>query len=149
MTDPRIITDEALTAYYQDHPDISYNDLHEDYAIAYIFGVMFEYNYDEDKPNHSEIIELINTQYESMKGKVLFREHRARLFDSLKTTKAFSSFTELRGHIASNFEYLPMSGRMSIERYGFGIDMRIGWDTHIVKWNKDVIGFTNGKFTSN
>ena len=147
MIDPRITTDAALTDYYRDHPDISYSDLHEDYAIAYIFGVMFEYNYDEEKANHEEIIKLINAQYESMKDKVLFREHRARLFDSLKTSKAFSTFTELRGYIASNFEYLPMNGRMSIERYGSGIDMRTGWDTHIVKWNNDVIGFTNGNFS--
>lgn len=148
-TDPRIITDEILTAKYAGHPDIIYSDLHEDFAIATIFGVMFEYPYDECNANADEIIRYIETQHQSMKGKVLFREHRARLFDSMKTTKPFSTLTELRGHIASNFEYLPMNGKLTIEKYGDAIDTRIGWDTHIVKWNRDVIGFTNGKFKQN
>ena len=67
MTDYRIVTDEELNRHYADHPHIRYCDVHDDFAIAYIFGIQYQFSYDEDKPNHSEIIGYITAEYDRLK----------------------------------------------------------------------------------
>ena len=145
MTDYRIVTDEELNRHYADHPHIRYCDVHDDFAIAYIFGIQYQFSYDEDKPNHSEIIGYITSEYDRLKEVTLYREHRGSLDDSMQTVIEVKSKAELREHILKVDDWAPLAGKLTIEKYGTKpLDERIGWDTHIVMWNKTVMGFTNG-----
>ncbi len=145
MTDYRIVTDEELNRHYADHPHIRYCDVHDDFAIAYIFGIQHQFSYDEDKPNHSEIIGYITAEYDRLKEVTLYREHRGSLDDSMQTVIEIKSKAELREHILKVGDWAPLAGKLTIEKYGTkSLDERIGWDTHIVVWNKTVMGFTNG-----
>ena len=145
MTDYRIVTDEELNRHYADHPHIRYCDVHDDFAIAYIFGIQHQFSYDEDKPNHSEIIGYITAEYDRLKEVTLYRDHRGSLDDSMQTVNKINSKTELREHILKVDDWAPLAGKLTIEKYGTKpFDERMGWDTHIVMWNKTVMGFTNG-----
>ena len=145
MTDYRIVTDEELNRHYTNHSHIRYCDVHDDFAIAYIFGIQYQFSYDEDKPNHSEIIGYITAEYDRLKEVTLYREHRGSLDDSMQTVIEIKSKAELREHILKVDDWAPLAGKLTIEKYGTKpLDERIGWDTHIVMWNKTVMGFTNG-----
>lgn len=145
MTDYRIVTDEELNRYYVNHQHIRYCDMHDDFAIAYIFGIQYQFSYDEDKPNHSEIIGYITAEYERLKGVTLYREHRGSLDDSMQTVIEVKSKAELREHILKVDDWASKAGKLTIKKYGTKpFDERIGWDTYIVMWNTTVMGFTNG-----
>ena len=69
----------------------------------------------------------------------------ASLDDSMQTVIEIKSKAELREHILKVDDWAPLAGKLTIEKYGTKpLDERIGWDTHIVMWNKTVMGFTNG-----
>ena len=143
MTDPRIETDEVLNKHYADHPHVKYCDLHDDYAIAYIFGVQHEYPYDEE-PNHQDLISRIDSRYEEMNSKTLFRCHRGSYEESMRTTIMVSSLAELDAHIRKEYEYIPSTSKITIKPYGDAVDSRNGWKAFIVEAKgHGVIGFTN------
>ena len=74
----------------------------------------------------------------------LFRQHRGSLISSMLTVEHFDNFEELKAHIRSINSFIYASDKIKIEKYGTGIDERIGWDTHIVSTASYVIGFTSG-----
>lgn len=143
MTDPRIETDEVLNKHYADHPHVKYCDLHDDYAIAYIFGVQHEYPYDEE-PNHQDLIARIDSRYEEMKNKTLFRYHRGDYHQSMQTTILVSSLAELDERIRKECEYILPTSKITVKPYCTTIDSRNGWESFIVEAKgHGVIGFTN------
>jgi hypothetical protein len=74
-----------------------------------------------------------------------FRWHRERLDDSMKTVVAVNSMEDLIAELKRGW---PASfndeSKVTVEKYGDGIDERIGWDTHIVMVDSGVAGMTDG-----
>lgn len=81
----------------------------------------------------------------------LFRPHRELLAESMREVREFSSREKLVNHLQRHLDTIPHHGKydankISIEKYGDGVDVRIGWDTYIVHLaGYGVLGFTNGK----
>lgn len=77
---------------------------------------------------------------------VYFRFHRGTLFDSMGTAVKVDDVDDLtRVILQKDGEFLKPGGKLSIKKYARGKDERIGWDTHIVVWDKTVIGFLSGE----
>jgi len=78
-----------------------------------------------------------------------FREHKGLLCDSIETVKEFSSKEDLVKHLQNKLDIWYVGkydlNKLIIEKYGEGIDKRIGWDTYIVYLDGyGVFGFTDG-----
>ena len=143
MTDYRNEIDNLLVEHFKGNPDVRVETAHDDYAVVIIKGLTFIKEYDEDT-RAEEYIASFQRELEDIKSKVLYREHRGSLEDSLLTTIRVSSLAELREHILKVDEWASKAGKLTVEKYGNGIDQRINWDTYIVMWNKTVMGFTDG-----
>lgn len=90
------------------------------------------------KPQYPKIPDTRNDVY--------FRFHRGSLFDSLATAVKVSSVDDLTGIILQqDGDFLKPGDELSIKKYGYGKDERIGWDTYLVTWNKSVIGSLSGE----
>ena len=63
----------------------------------------------------------------------------------MKTAIEVKSLEMLRQTIINDCEYINPEGKMNIEKYGKAVDVRIGWDTYIVTWDKQPIGFLSGE----
>lgn len=75
----------------------------------------------------------------------LYRSHREFLDDAMKTVVEVNSLKDLRAHLANTCPYADVrSDNVLVEKYGRDIDERIGWNTHIVTINGQVVGFTDG-----
>lgn len=75
-------------------------------------------------------------------ARVLAREHRATLADSMATAKEVDSFESLLARIRLTFPDTE-ADRVRIEDYGY--DARIGWHTYLVSINGlGVWGMTSG-----
>ena len=97
-----------------------------------------------------EYLSLIDTdtfprKVDLSKGQVYFRYHRGTLADAMKTAIEVKSLEMLRQTIINDCEYINPEGKMNIEKYGKAVDVRIGWDTYIVTWDKQPIGFLSGE----
>ena len=97
-----------------------------------------------------EYLSLIDTdtfprKVDLSKGQVYFRYHRGTLADAMKTAIEVKSLEILRQTIIKDCEYINPEGKMNIEKYGKAVDVRIGWDTYIVTWDKQPIGFLSGE----
>lgn len=80
---------------------------------------------------------------------VLYRPHRGMLADAMKEVAEVADFAALVAHMRGEYPFypedqLPTESTVTVEKYGTGIDERIGWDTHIVLVNGQAWGFTNG-----
>jgi len=81
---------------------------------------------------------------------MMFRPQRGSLHDAMKEAVQLPDRAALIAHlqaIHSGFEEGPVIAdeTVRVEKYGRGIDTRIGWDTHIVMidgWGP--AGFTDG-----
>ena len=78
-----------------------------------------------------------------------FREHRSLLVDSMETVKEFDGKKDLIEHLQKDLDRWGVGkydlSEITIEKYGNGIDDRIGWDTYIVHLEGyGVLGFTDG-----
>lgn len=64
----------------------------------------------------------------------------------MKTVREFTSAQTFFAHILNQaYSYgIRVIHDVQIEKYGEGIDERIGWDTHIVTVNGQAMGFTDG-----
>jgi hypothetical protein len=73
-----------------------------------------------------------------------FRFHRGSLEDSLATVVEVGSMAELRAVIEKEWGLICPTGDepLSVEPYGY--DARIDWDTHLVLWKYQPVGFLNG-----
>ena len=69
-----------------------------------------------------------------------YRHHRGGLAESMETVR------EIEPTIAA-LEALLRATDVTVEKYGYGIDERIGWDTHLVCVNGIPAGFTDGPAT--
>ncbi len=77
------------------------------------------------------------------------REHRAYLSESMKTVLEIDPTAEAIVRVASDalkpFNFKVTLDMIKTEKYGNGIDERIGWDTHIVIIKGyGVFGFIDG-----
>lgn len=143
MTDYRHVIDDKLVEHFKGNPDVRVETMHDDYAIVYLKGLEYSHGYCEELDVDAFIAKL-EKELADIKSKVLYREHRGELHDSLRTTIRVSTKQELREHILKVDEWAPKAGKLTITKYGNGIDERINWDTHIVMWNHTVLGFTDG-----
>lgn len=79
-----------------------------------------------------------------------FREHRGGLIESMATVIEMADRAALVAYIARqlepfHFTAAEVAAGLEVEKYGSGIDERIGWDTHIVTLKRyGVLGFTDG-----
>ena len=97
-----------------------------------------------------EYLSLIDTdtfprKVDLSKGQVYFRYHRGTLADAMKTAIEVKSLEILRQTIIKDCECINPEGKMNIKKYGKAVDVRIGWDTYIVTWDKQPIGFLSGE----
>lgn len=144
MTDYRNEIDNRLVEHFKGNPDVRVETAHDDYVIVIIKGLTFMMEYDEET-SAEEYIMRFQRELEDIKSKVLYREYRGSLHDSLRTTIRVSSKKELREHILKVDDWAPKAGKLTITKYGSKpLDERINWDTHIVMWNQTVMGFTDG-----
>lgn len=67
----------------------------------------------------------------------LYRDHRGSLASSMETVQEMDSAEQLRKHVCGVFG----EGAITVEEYG--VDERIGWDTHIVCWENCAVGMAN------
>lgn len=68
-----------------------------------------------------------------------YRDHRGGLADSLATA------VDMQGTKVCLAAYLNAPrDRITVEKYGHGIDKRCGWDTYIVAVDGCAVGFTDG-----
>ena len=67
----------------------------------------------------------------------LYRDHRGGLAEAMDTVQEMESYTDLVRHITRVFG----TGEVTVKPYGY--DKRIDWDTHIVCFNGQGVGFTN------
>lgn len=83
-----------------------------------------------------------------------YRPHREYLADSMREVSEVASFSELVKLIRSGCcdwpeKDKPTEENTRVERYGSGIDHRIGWNTHIVTVAGAAWGFTDGPLKAN
>jgi len=76
----------------------------------------------------------------------LYRKHRGSLIASLLTVWHFNTREELEAHIRETGDFYR-SDKMTIDKYGPGLDERIGWNTYVVCMGGNAIGFTSGPVT--
>lgn len=76
----------------------------------------------------------------------LYRPHRGSLATAMKEVVEITGRQELVDHLRKSYmnEVNESGSNVVVEKYGTGIDDRIGWDTHIVTVNGFPDGFTNG-----
>jgi len=83
----------------------------------------------------------------------LFRPHRQFLAEAMEEVVELKDKEDLVRHIQEEWAwykhgYKLTNETITVEKYGNGIDKRIGWDTYIVEVKNDekhiVAGFTNG-----
>ena len=72
--------------------------------------------------------------------KILFREHRGLLEDSMKTCREVSDLSNLTDVVND----LYGQGEVTVQSYVY--DNRIGWDTQMVCLKGNAVGFTSGVF---
>lgn len=144
MTDYRQAIDNKLVEHFKGNPDVRVETAHDDFAIVYLKGLEYSHDYCEEM-DVDKFIAKLEEELADIKSKVLYREHRGDLRDSLKTTIRVSTKKELREHILKVNEWVPRAGKLTITKYGSRpLDERINWNTHIVMWNQTVLGFTDG-----
>lgn len=74
----------------------------------------------------------------------LYRDHRGMLADSMTTVRELHSKEELIQYLKRGVTGVVDCSKITIKKYGNGIDKRIGWDTHIVTLDGyGVFGFTD------
>ncbi len=78
-----------------------------------------------------------------------YRDHRELLVNSMSTVQEFLSRDDLIKYLQVSLdEYGPGKydcSKVTVKKYGNGIDERIGWNTHIVHLEGfGVFGFTDG-----
>lgn len=78
-----------------------------------------------------------------------FREHRGGYDDAMRTVIELADHPALVKHVRSLLSSFNLgfysSGEVHVTKYGYGIDPRNGWDTHIVTLDRyGVMGFTDG-----
>jgi hypothetical protein len=77
-----------------------------------------------------------------------YRPHRGSLDEAMAEMVEVANLSALVAHMRKSVadwyppEELPTVETTTVERYGY--DNRIGWDTHVVKVNGSVWGFTDG-----
>ena len=71
-----------------------------------------------------------------------FRPQRGGLDEAMREVFEFSTLDELEAHLRDALGW--KFDLVGIEKYGSGIDKRIGWDTHIVTVNGRAVGYTDG-----
>jgi hypothetical protein len=100
-----------------------------------------------DEPALAPMENTTMNQNESTKS-FLFRPQRELLCDAMKEVEQFNSKQELIEKLQAELDIFDQKHdckQISIEKYGHGIDERIGWDTYIVCLpGFGVLGFTNG-----
>ena len=79
----------------------------------------------------------------------LFRPQRGSLDSAMSEVKGYSSKQMLIDDLQAEMDEYGVGkydcSKTTIEKYGSGIDKRIGWDTYIVHLEEyGVFGFTNG-----
>lgn len=74
----------------------------------------------------------------------LFRKQRSSLISSMLTVEYLHNLEELEMHVRGILPMVTRSDKLRVDKYGLGIDERIGWDTHIVSIGSYVAGFTSG-----
>lgn len=83
------------------------------------------------------------------------REHRRELAESMATVAEIAPTKEaIAAHVAAAWKGWQDSDvtpeKVSVEKYGEGVDSRNGWDTHIVLIKgSGPFGFTDGPLTPN
>ena len=83
------------------------------------------------------------------------RAHRGGLSESMKTVAEIEPTAKaVAEHVTCSWKGSPNSqispDMVRVEKYGNGIDLRIGWDTHIVLIEgQGPFGFTDGPLTPN
>ncbi len=77
-----------------------------------------------------------------------YREFRDYISDSMKTVREFETIKELADHLQAEVDkYGPEMidcSKITFEKYGEGIDDRIGWDDYAVYVDGCLFGFTDG-----
>lgn len=73
-----------------------------------------------------------------------FRFHRGSLADSMVTCIEVGSLYELREHIEEADSWPATEDSLPLHVEPYGRDYRTKWDTYIVKYDGQVIGFTDG-----
>lgn len=76
------------------------------------------------------------------------------LADSMETVQEFESKKDLVKYLQTELNKWSVNkydlSKITIEKYGNGIDERIGWDTYIVHLEGyGVLGFTDGEVGNN
>jgi len=76
----------------------------------------------------------------------LYRPHRGSLDESMSEVVEIADHQALVVHLRKGWlnEVSESGSNVVVEKYGSGIDERIGWDTHIVLVSGNAIGFTDG-----
>ncbi len=79
----------------------------------------------------------------------LYRPHRGNLDTAMAEVVEISGREELVAHLRTVWmsEVNESGSNVVVEKYGSGIDTRIGWDTHIVLVDDSPYGFTDGPVT--
>lgn len=76
----------------------------------------------------------------------LYRPQRGSLNTAMNEVVELDGRLELIDHLRKGYgsEVNESGSNVTVEKYGSGIDTRIGWDTHIVLVGGIPYGFTNG-----
>ena len=77
---------------------------------------------------------------ETGQDKIMFRPQRGGLRQAMSESLPVDGWDGLVRHLSS----LGYEGAVTVEKYGDGIDRRIGWDTHLVCVNGLPAGYTSG-----
>ncbi len=75
-----------------------------------------------------------------------FRPQRGGLAEAMREVVELDNLEQLKHHIRNMYHLGCGSklGVVKVEKYGSGIDERIGWDTHLVTLDGSPVGFTDG-----
>lgn len=73
-----------------------------------------------------------------------FRQHRGGFDDSMATVVDARTLADVERILSELYPGASTKGRVKIKPYA-GIDLRNGWDTHVVLLDHSVVGFTDGQ----
>lgn len=77
--------------------------------------------------------------------KTWFRYHRGSLADAMRTVVEVKDIADLTDKLIRDCGgYIKADGKLKIKPYG-DWDSRINWTTHIVTWDRTVMGFLSGE----
>ena len=81
---------------------------------------------------------------------ILYRPHRGSLSDAMAEVVTVDDFQALLEELMvhDDGDVREDGSNVVVEKYGIGIDERIGWDTHIVLVNNLPYGFTSGPISN-